>query len=525
MKNKIFELTQFKYNWLFLPILLFVLYLPQALWGLYLFGDKAAAQLILILMLGLLVYFLTYWILNKIAPIPSIILNINRTTKQASDYFIPVVSAIYFLLIVYTLLTARKIALLEAFRGASADDMAFAREALFKTRVGWERSLPYFNALLSTALMPFAIALSYIEQKKYRHWMLLLFCLSLLPSMEKVLVLKALTPLVMLGLNGYFPVKRVFQLIAIAVLVIAGAFVMTKSGEGNNLDENVKAIDKLSVQKSAVEKLKRERQNVMDGFGEDDTSRALKTLYRQKADLAKLKRKSISEMGGGINPNNNNWAILVDQEKIIDKQLDYYIKVDADAWPNLLKQEKIIDEQMKYYLWVGSYRNKYNALGFGRVAFVVNRVLWIPYITAYDWLGYFDLRLKGRLLHGATSSLLAKISGTEQFPMEKEVFKYQFGTGGPQTAAANATFVVDAFVNFGWFGVASYAFLLAALVYLISIVGNPAMQACSYYFLIQISMGGLPGVLFSNGLLLLTLISLFIKPKQEFEKTTKTSDI
>jgi hypothetical protein len=96
--------------------------------------------------------------------------------------------------------------------------------------------------------------------------------------------------------------------------------------------------------------------------------------------------------------------------------------------------------------------------------------------------------------------------------MEREVFKFQFGSSGPSSAAANAVFLVDAFVNFGWAGVAFYAFLLAILVFLITMIANPAMQACTYYFLIQISMGGLPGVLFGNGMLLLIFLSIFIRP-------------
>jgi hypothetical protein len=191
----------------------------------------------------------------------------------------------------------------------------------------------------------------------------------------------------------------------------------------------------------------------------------------------------------------------------------------------LRQQEENIDSQMKYYQWVDSHRHKYNVFGFGRVAFVINRVLWIPYVTAYDWLGYFEQHLKAEFLHGATSSLVSRISGVEPFPMEREVFKYQFGTGGPQTAAANATFLVDAFVNFGWFGVVFYSFLLAAIIYLVTVVSNPAMQACSYYFFMQISMGALPGVIFSNGMLLLLFLSIFIKPKLTVETVGKTSTI
>ncbi|MBA3594801.1 MAG: hypothetical protein H0W47_13550 [Polaromonas sp.] len=678
-----------------LPLLLAVLYVPQAFWGLHIFGDKSAVQLILIIALGLVVYLGTYFILRRIDAVPSSMLRADDSLQWSATYFVPVVSVIYFVLIGYVLFTAQKIALLEAFRGASQDDIAFAREALFKTREGWEKILPYLNAIFSSALMPFALVLSYVDRRRYRHYLLFLFCLSLLPSLEKALILKAMVPLIMLALNGYFPVKRLFQFIGVSILVIAGAFLLTKSGEGNNLDENVKALKLLQSQKLAVDKLKRDRQNVINGTGDDDISKALKQLYGQKSNLEKLKSAREDAMNGRreddiskalkqLNAQKSNleklknvrqaamngrgedriskalkqlyaqkfklekvkqlrqnvmdgtgedeisktlkhlqrkrsdleklkrepqtvtkgkdgsrvnlleqertlekqlafyikadreawanlleqeriiekqlefyikadreaWPNLLEQEKIIDKQLDYYIKVDREAWPSLLEQEKIIDKQleyyikvdrellpslrqqeenidsqMKYYQWVDSHRHKYNALGFGRMAFVANRIFWIPYVTAYDWLSYFEQRLKAQFLHGATSSLLAKLSGKQPFPMEREVFKYQFGAGGPQTAAANATFLVDAYVNFGWFGVAFYSFLLAIVIYLIVAVGNPAMQACSYYFLIQISMGGLPGVFFSNGMLLLILLSFFIKPKRAVEVTGKTSAI
>ena len=96
--------------------------------------------------------------------------------------------------------------------------------------------------------------------------------------------------------------------------------------------------------------------------------------------------------------------------------------------------------------------------------------------------------------------------------MEKEVFIYQFGAGGPLTAAANTTFLVDAFVNFGWMGVALFAALFAALTRLIDCLDNPAAKACYYYFAYQVAVGGLLGVLFSNGMLVFILLALFTKP-------------
>lgn len=460
-------MAQFKNIWLVLPSLLIVLYVPQALWGLHLFGDKSAMDLTLILMLGLLVYCGTYMALKKIELFPSYILTIGGPAKGISTYFVPVVTIIYFLLIGYVLLTAQKIALLEAFRGASADDITFARETLFKTRVGWEKTLPYLNAVFSSALMPFALMISYIEGRRYRHWLFLLFCLSLLPSLEKALILKAMVPLIMLGLNGYLPKRRILILIGLTIISVGIAFSLTKAGSVDYLTESHRTLARL-----------RNQQEV------------LPTTWSNHL-------KAVTKDGKEYRVAN-----------------DYYVDFER----KLLRAIEFQEVEIRTL-------EKYSPLGYGPTVYKINRSLWIPYVTAYDWILYFNDRLDGQFLKGATSSLLAELFGRQRFLMEREVFKFQFGDGGVQTATANAVFLVDAFVNFGWLGVTLYAFLLASLIYMVTVIANPAMQACLYYFLIQISMGGLPGVLFSNGMLLLILISLFIKPKQELEKIAKTTNV
>ena len=82
MKNKILAVTQFKNLWLILPLLLFVLYVPQTIWGLHVFGDKAAVQLTLIIILGLVTYCITYLALLKININPPGILRISGPTAK-----------------------------------------------------------------------------------------------------------------------------------------------------------------------------------------------------------------------------------------------------------------------------------------------------------------------------------------------------------------------------------------------------------------------------------------------------------
>jgi hypothetical protein len=175
--------------------------------------------------------------------------------------------------------------------------------------------------------------------------------------------------------------------------------------------------------------------------------------------------------------------------------------------------EKGIQESLNANFVLLERLKKYNIFGQGQINYAINRILWIPYVTAYDWLGFFHERLSGEYLSGRTSGLIAFITGRPSFPMESLVFNYQFGGLALTTAAANANFLVDAFVNFGWIGVMVYAGFFAVITLIVVKQGNPAMQACYYYFALQASMGGLSGVLFSNGMILLICMAFFMRPK------------
>lgn len=448
MLNKyIFSLLRFEAMWLFLPALLFIFYVPQVFVGILKFNNVPAYSLAGVVALGLLAYVFVYLVFARSFTGRVGSRNLLRKFEINSGSAIFAISLGYFSLMVYALVTSEKIALWEAIKGSSVDDLAFAREALFKSRLGWERGLIYANAIFSSALLPFALAVCYIEKKAYRHILLIAFAVSLAPTLEKALILKALFPLIFLGLNGYFPCRRVLQIAMVAVAIIAATIIFSKMGQASYIAQNDVTIRLLQEQKN---------------------------------------------------------SILASKESV-QNPLTVGAAVDGVV-------ESGIQKKLNYYLWVDKYLHKYNVFGDGQLQYVINRIFWIPYVTAYDWLGYFYEKLGGNYLYGRTSAVLSRIGGNDPFPMENEVFKYQFGESGPKTAAANATFLVDAFVNFGWVGVVVYASLFALVTWMIMVQANPAMQACYYYFTLQVSMGGLSGVLFSNGLLLLVCLAFFVRP-------------
>lgn len=441
---KILPLFNFKYLWLFLPSLLIALYGIQALVGLYIYHDEIASEFFRILALGLFFYLLTYSLLNKHFGSKKILDHPPVFLKQSTDWWIKGVSLAYFLLIIYALLTSQKIALWESINGASAQNIAFAREALFKDRTSYEIVLVYLNSIFSSALMPYVLVLSYLEKKSYRHFLLIIFLISFLPSLEKGLVIKVLLPLFIIAFNGYLSRRIGYLFIFLMIIFVLGVTNLTKMGSQLNIQDN------------------------QDVSG----SKLVQEIHR------------------------------------VDNVVKNTLNNEEEN-----KEKKELNHLREVLAYQNQQANKYYPLGAGNQSvFLANRVLWIPYITAYDWLGYFHNVMLGSYINGQSSRIISILTGKPQFEIEKKVFIYQYGAGGPKTASANTVFLVDAFVNFGWLGVALSAILVAFLTFLVASFNNPAIKACYFYFAYQLSMGGLSGVMFSDGMLILLVFSIFIKP-------------
>ncbi len=107
----------------------------------------------------------------------------------------------YLALFLYMVLTAPHLALVESFYGADASTLEISREEFLKTRTGYEAFLPYLNAFMTAAIIPYLIAVLYIAKHKYRHLVLGIFIITLMITLEKALVIKALLPLMVLAAN------------------------------------------------------------------------------------------------------------------------------------------------------------------------------------------------------------------------------------------------------------------------------------------------------------------------------------
>ncbi|RYZ89930.1 MAG: hypothetical protein EOP04_05445, partial [Proteobacteria bacterium] len=333
-----FRILKTRNIWVIPPLSLLLIYLLPGLYGPFYFQTTLAFQFLGILALSLVSYVFGYRALEKYDG-GSWASSQYRLNWVKMDWFIAVACLSYFAVFLFALFTSEKIAILEALRGADGETIAAARESMFKARSGPEKILAYLNAFCSSALMPYALAVSYLEKKKYRHILLILFLLSLAPSLEKTSVIKAFLPVIILGINRYIPWKETVLFSLLTFAYIFGTTKLTKAG-------HIRASDVMV----AIE-------NKVGGDSDIDLS----------------------------------W---------------FFSKYGFENKPDVHRFE-LIDSGTP-------------------LGFIVNRAIWIPYITAYDWLVYFRVYLKDQLQTGSTSRTISTLTGRRHINMDQLVFAMQF---------------------------------------------------------------------------------------------------
>lgn len=416
---------------IFLPCLMIIFFGVQSLAGIAFLGGRAAYEFLAILVLGMVVYWMAVKTGDKYFKI-----NKQFFVQERNDgFFIFCVSSIsflYFSLVLIALVTAEKVALWEALRGATSFEIAQAREMLFRSRSDG-RSLLYLSSILSSAFMPYVVMLCFIRKSKMAWPLFTVFAISLTLSLEKALILKAMLPMFLLAANGYVPKRMLYVVPLLAIMNLVGMNYLARGGDNGASGGNI-SVSTIDVYYSS-------------GNATVDFNRRIN--LRQGGEMMTLRQ-----------------------------------------------------HVLKYYPLRGE-----TGLGY-----LVNRMLWIPYITAYDWLKYFDEEMGRNHAMGSTSLLVSKLTGVEQFPMERNIFAYQFGLAPGQSAAANANFLVDGFVNFGYIGVILLSAVIGFGVAFFKKQQNAAAIACLYFFLFQLSGGGFLGVLLGGGLLFFIFLTLVLRP-------------
>lgn len=141
--------------------------------------------------------------------------------------------------------------------------------------------------------------------------------------------------------------------------------------------------------------------------------------------------------------------------------------------------------------------------------FIVWRSVAVPMLTAADTLQVHAEMFGGDFLFGATSSLFASLFGMERIPLERWVFAHQFGWN--DIANANAVFLTETFVNFGWMGTVLLAMFAGQTLRWFEKSTDPGFKSLWILYCFSLFSSGLIGTMLSNGYVVIFFLALFCK--------------
>ena len=156
-----------------------------------------------------------------------------------ANRFLSAVFFLFFAVAAYTVATAPAVPLLAWLSGVDAEVLVDLREQFLKARVGWESVLPYFNALLTSTFVPYALALMFITRHPWRWRLFCAFLVYCLIFIEKVYFIKAIIPLVVV-MFGSLDANRgkLFGISLVSVALVYGLGVVSGFGSGESTDWN-----------------------------------------------------------------------------------------------------------------------------------------------------------------------------------------------------------------------------------------------------------------------------------------------
>lgn len=150
-----------------------------------------------------------------------------------------------------------------------------------------------------------------------------------------------------------------------------------------------------------------------------------------------------------------------------------------------------------------------------RLSFMINRIAWIPYITAYDWLRFHDQVLKGQPTYGQQIGGLAWLLDKPKLPLEQMVYDFQLGPPEAGSGAANTIFLADAKLAFGWTGVVIYCVIFAFLSAIIFSSASEVVKIASVTCFYTVALSPLTATFLSGGLFFILFMALFHHPPLE----------
>lgn len=425
-------------------ILILIIYLPAAFFGIYVFGDSYAWSFLAMLGLFVGVYYGLFLKLSGwLKPSQSMRQHLWCIGDKVNWMFLAyLAAALYVCTLLIAGMTVELTPLGAALRGGDWIDIARARADFMANREGGEALLRYSSVIFGRAVMPFIVIYAYWFRLKFRHLLLVGVLLCYLVSLEKASALFLFIPLIILSFQRKVWSCLAFQFVGVIILLVGWTF-LAHGG-----------------------------------------------LYRPTNSIAEINKNVVEK------------AILPESAKSRGdpRRFDFY---------------QLIYSRKNFYSVSNEQRGKIpcakNVL-LCKVEVILNRSLWIPYITAYDWLKLHDEVLGGKLNYGRSIGVIAMMLGETKLDLEGMVYEYEFGTPPGGAGKSNTIFLVDAKLAFGWFGVLLFSLFATFCSMLIVSSKNDIAKIASVSSFITLSVSSLTATLLSGGMFFYILICLLTRP-------------
>jgi len=439
-----------------MPVALVILiYLPAALFGGWAFADAQAATFLLLLTVFVVSYYLVYpraaTILHS-ASLRRVCRSIGQLVPWAALAWLA--AAVYLAAIGIAAYTTDLTPLAAALQGASVTDIAHARAQFLANREGAEALLRYAAVILGRSVLPFVVTYLYWTGHPARHLALAMLLGAHAVSLEKAAPIFVLLPMVLLrAVQGNLRACSGWLLLMCACIVLWSLL----------------------------------------AFGTlHDPRRSVGAPVPPAASVSTAPSGSAS----APDPVRTSSALDPETEALLAED-ERYGNPNRHFMPNLMPG------------WLSMARLQYASDTVKQVVWLLNRMIWIPYVTAYDWLGFQDKIMQGQITHGRQIGIVSRLLGERRLPLEQTIYRYQFGASPGGAGASNTVFFVDAKLAFGWPGVLAWCLLFPLLAAAVFESSNPVVQVASATSFFTAAMSPLTATLLSGGLFFFIVVALF----------------
>jgi len=403
----------------FLPLMLFVFFIPQTLYVFYKYNDAIAFEILVLVIVSIFSMLLTQlFFLNQT---PKKAMEFTKTFEIAALISIGLYIFAYMIMIIdYGGLPIIKFFTHGGYPNALRADFYKEKEGIVKLAV-------YLRSIIGKGFLPLFFAfLTYKKRTKLLKISLLLYVFLSGASFEKSMILWVFVPLFFYYFLS-FDFKRFFS-ISIFLFVFIAAMSLLQLGD------DYAYID----------------------YGTSNTGEIVET-----------KNRSDTRCYDNPKIGNEICLLFVSFRNINNYQL-------------LLHSE----------------------LGNTTSSFLINRIIWTPFITVYDTILYWYDNYDGQYIGMKFNRYLSSLFGEKFAKLERNVFRFQYGGGPNSTGNANASFFAEAYLINGLLTVVLFSSLIGILQgWVISSKNRAIMVSYLVYGYALISVSYI-SLLFSGGLII-----------------------